>query len=60
MQYKVFDERQDIINVDKVKDIPMDYDGLVGAPITFLLNWNQDEFEVLGLLRNNKCEGYMG
>lgn len=60
MQYKVFDERPDIINVDKVKDIPMDYDGLIGAPCTFFLNWNPDEFEVLGRLGTGAYKGYMG
>lgn len=60
MQYEVFDERPDIINVDKVKDIPMDYDGLIGAPSTFLLNWNPDEFEVLGRLGTGGFKGYLG
>ena len=30
----------DIINVDKVKDIPGDYDGLMGVPITVLWKLN--------------------
>ena len=34
-EYKKFDNT-DIINVDKTKDIPVDYDGLMGVPVTFL------------------------
>lgn len=37
------------INVDKTKDIPMDYEGLMGVPITFLDKYNPDQFEIIGL-----------
>lgn len=36
------------INVDKVADIPMDYDGVMGVPITFLCKYNPDQFEIVG------------
>lgn len=36
------------INVDKVVDIPIDYDGAMGVPITFLGKYNPDQFEILG------------
>lgn len=36
------------IEVSKVADIPMDYDGAMGVPITFLEKYNPDQFEVLG------------
>ena len=35
------------INVDKIKDIPMDYDGVMGVPITFMTKYNPDQFEVI-------------
>lgn len=38
----------DAINVNKVSDIPNDYDGVMGVPITFLCNFNPDQFEILG------------
>ena len=38
----------DAINVDKVKDIPVDYPGVIGVPITFLDKWNPDQFELVG------------
>lgn len=37
------------INVDKVDHIPMDYDGIMGVPITFMDKYNPDQFEILGL-----------
>ena len=38
----------DAINVNKVKDIPMDYYGLIGVPITFLDKYNPNQFEIVG------------
>lgn len=37
------------INVDKVSDIPKDYKGVVGVPITFLDKYNPEQFEIIGL-----------
>jgi hypothetical protein len=39
------------INIDKVSDIPMDYDGLMGVPITFIDKYNPEQFEIIGLDR---------
>lgn len=44
-------DNYDAINVDKTSDIPMDYDGIMGVPITFLDKYNPDQFEILGLDR---------
>lgn len=35
------------INVNKTKDIPMDYKGAMGVPITFLHKFNPDQFEII-------------
>ncbi|MCK9254321.1 MAG: adenosine deaminase [Bacteroidales bacterium] len=35
------------INVDKTQNIPMDYDGFMGVPITFLHKFNPDQFEII-------------
>lgn len=40
----------DAINISKSKDIPMDYKGLMGVPITFLTKHNPDQFEIVGSL----------
>jgi len=36
------------IEVSKVKDIPVDYAGEMGVPITFLDKYNPDQFEIIG------------
>jgi hypothetical protein len=36
------------IEVSKVAEIPMDYDGEMGVPITFLDKYNPDQFEIVG------------
>lgn len=42
-------DNYDAINVDKVLDIPVDYDGVMGVPITFMDKYNTEQFEILGL-----------
>ncbi len=39
------------INVNRYIDIPMDYEGIMGVPITFLNYHNPDQFEIIGLDR---------
>ena len=41
-------DNYDAINVDKVLDIPVDYDGIMGVPITFMDKHNPEQFEILG------------
>jgi hypothetical protein len=41
----------DAIEVSKTKDIPMDYDGDMGVPITFLDKYNPNQFEIVGSSR---------
>jgi len=42
-------ENFDAINVNKYTDIPCNYDGLIGVPITFLDKHNPEQFEIIGL-----------
>ncbi len=42
-------DNYDAIEVAKAVDIPMDYDGVMGVPITFLDKYNPDQFEILGI-----------
>lgn len=37
------------INVNKVDEIPVDYDGIMGVPITFFDKYNPNQFEILGM-----------
>jgi len=46
-------DNYDAINVDKVADIPYDYDGVMGVPITYLDKHNPDQFEILGITESN-------
>lgn len=39
----------DAININKTADIPYDYDGYMGVPITFLDKYNPQQFEIIGL-----------
>ena len=56
-EYPKYDH-YDGINVDKTKDIPMDYKGNMGVPITFLDKYNPEQFEIIdGLNRYSILEG---
>jgi Adenine-specific methyltransferase EcoRI len=41
-------DNYDAIEVSVTKDIPMDYAGVMGVPITFLDKYNPDQFEIIG------------
>ncbi len=51
-EYPKFDN-YDAINVDKTKDIPMDYKGVMGVPITFLHKFNPEQFELIKFRKGN-------
>lgn len=42
-------DNYDAINVDRVADIPVDYKGVMGVPITFLDKYNPEQFEIVGM-----------
>lgn len=57
--YKTYNEKDypkydnyDAIEVSKVTDIPEDYYGIMGVPITFLNKYNPDEYEIVGMCEN--------
>ena len=41
-------DNYDAINVNKVGDIPCDYTGVMGVPITFIDKYNPKQFEIIG------------
>ena len=49
-EYPTYDN-YDAINVNRVADIPVDYKGLMGVPITFINKYNPEQFEILGIDR---------
>lgn len=64
--YKIYSEEEypkydnyDAININKTADIPVDYDGVMGVPITFLDKYNPEQFEILdarNYTRNEKLK----
>jgi hypothetical protein len=55
-------DNYEAIEVSKVADIPMDYAGAMGVPITFLDKYNPEQFEILGNeydLNIDKGRGYI-
>ena len=59
-EYPCFDELPDVINVNKVDQIPADYDGLMGVPITFLDKYNPEQFEIIDALNRYTILDYWG
>ena len=47
-EYPKYDN-YDAININTYTDIPCDYEGVMGVPITFLDKYNPDQFEILGM-----------
>ena len=47
-------DNYDAIEVGKTIDIPCDYSGVMGVPITFLDKYNPEQFEIIGITENNK------
>lgn len=46
-------DNYDAINVDKTKEIPEDYEGYMGVPITFLDKYNPEQFEIIKFRKGN-------
>lgn len=51
-EYPKYDN-YDAINVNKTADIPCDYDGVMGVPITFLDKYNPEQFEIVAFRKGN-------
>ena len=46
-EYPKYDD-YDAINVKTLADIPYDYDGIMGVPVTILSRYNSEQFEIVG------------
>jgi hypothetical protein len=58
--YRTFNEKDypkyenyDAIEVSNTKDIPMDYKGVMGVPVTFMNKFNPEQFELIGMGEDN-------
>ena len=59
-EYPKYDD-YNAINVNKTKEIPIDYDGIMGVPISFLDKYNPNQFEIIGIdryVKDNPNYGY--
>lgn len=48
----------DAINVDEVVEIPCDYEGIMGVPITYLGKFNPNQFEIVGVFNHGQDNVY--
>ena len=49
-RYPRYDNLPEVINVEKVAEIPGDYDGVMGVPITFMDKYCPEQFEIIDAL----------
>ena len=52
-------DNYDAIEVSRTLNIPYDYDGAMGVPISFLNNYNPEQFVILGLFTENRGEDFI-
>ena len=50
-------DNYDAINVNRTVDIPRDYAGVMGVPISFLEKYNPEQFEILGIANSARWIG---
>ena len=55
-EYPKYDN-YDAIEVSRVSEIPMDYSGAMGVPITFLDKYNPNQFEIIGITDRDNNSG---
>ena len=55
--FKRFDERPDIINIDKKEDIPDNYYGLMGVPVSVVRFLDRREWNILGVAHRGVVKG---
>ncbi|MHB8232910.1 MAG: adenine-specific methyltransferase EcoRI family protein [bacterium] len=55
VEYPKYDN-YDAIEVGKVADIPLDYDGVMGVPVSFLDKYSPEQFKILGASDNGAVD----
>lgn len=48
----------DAININSIRNIPKDYEGLMGVPITYLERHRREDFEIVGILTHGRDNKY--
>ncbi len=46
-------ENYNAIEVSKTAEIPMNYNGVMGVPVTFMYKYNPEQFEIIGMAEDN-------
>ena len=54
---KRYDRHPDTINIDRSRDIPKDYYGKMGVPLSFIKYLHREEFNLLGEVKDRNVEG---
>lgn len=54
--YRKYDN-SNVLNVNKVSEIPKDWNGLMGVPITFMNKYNPNQFEIIGIANSARSIG---
>lgn len=57
-EYEIFDNDNNVINCNRVSDIPYDYDGKIGVPISFMDKYDSSKFEIIDILHCPKLKGF--
>ena len=57
-EYPKYDH-YDAVNVNKTADIPCDYGGVMGVPITFLDKYNPGQFEIVAFFKDSDGRGFV-
>ena len=55
--YDKFD-KQDVLKINSIKEIPSNYDGVMGVPISFLFKHNPNQFKLIGLAKHGRDNQY--
>ena len=56
-KYKRYDKYPDTINIDRSRNIPKDYYGKMGVPLSFIKYLHREEFNLLGEVKGTNVEG---
>ena len=59
-EYPFYDELPNVINVNKIAEIPVDYNGYMAVPITFMDKYNPEQFEIVDASNRYTVCDYFG
>lgn len=48
----------EVIEISKTKDIPLDYEWIMGLPITFLDKYNPEQFRIIGKMATTRIDEF--